>query len=290
MLECNDKSLYTGITTDVQRRFKEHSSSDKGAKYTKVKRPLKLVYVEESSNRSIASKREYAIKKLPRKKKLELIKNKENNMSKKEEFLELMSFRHACKIFDENRKISEEDINYILEVARESPSSFGMEAWKFLVITNSELQEKLKPFCWGQAQITTCSHLVVVLAGIENLKVESGVVRSQLARRDMPNEKLDGYVDLYASHLSDTLSSDENIYHWSAKQTYIASANMMSAAAFIGIDSCAIEGFEKEAVEKVLELDTTKYQVAMLLPFGYRVKEQPSQVRSAFDDVVEFIK
>ena len=211
-------------------------------------------------------------------------------MSKKEEFLKIMDFRHACKLFDERKKISDEDMHYILEVAQKSPSSFGMEAWKFLVITNDELREKLRPFCWNQPQITTCSHLVVVLAGIETLKVESGVVRSQLMRRNMPEDKLNSFIELYASHLENTLDSDENIYQWSARQTYIAAANMMNAAANIGIDSCPIEGFEKENVEKVLELDTSKFQVAMILPFGYRVNEQSQQLRSSFESVVEFIK
>ena len=211
-------------------------------------------------------------------------------MNKKEEFLEIMNFRHACKLFDETKKISDEDMHYILEVARKSPSSFGMEAWKFLVITNDALREKLRPFCWNQPQITTCSHLVIVLAGIDTLKVESGVVRSQLMRRNLPQDKLDSFIELYASHLKDTLNSDEKIYQWSARQTYIASANMMNAAATIGIDSCPIEGFEKENVEKVLELDKTKYQVAMILPFGYRVNEQSKQLRSSFESVVEFIE
>jgi nitroreductase len=211
-------------------------------------------------------------------------------MNKKEEFLKIMDFRHACKLFDEYKKISDEDIRYILEVARKSPSSFGMEAWKFLVITNDKLREELKPFCWNQPQITTCSHLVVILAGIDTLRVESGVVRSQLMRRSLPQDKLDSFIELYASHLSDTLSSDEKIYQWSARQTYIAGANMMNAAASIEIDSCPIEGFEKENIEKILKLDTTKYQVSMLLPFGYRVNEQSKQLRSNFESVVEFIK
>jgi nitroreductase len=128
------------------------------------------------------------------------------------------------------------------------------------------------------------------LAGIDTLKVESGVVRSQLMRRNLPEDKLDAFIELYASHLSYTLSSDEKIYQWSARQTYIASANMMNAGANIGIDSCPIEGFEKDNVEKVLELDTTKYQVALMLPFGYRVNEQSTQLRSSFESVVEFIK
>ena len=75
ILECSDKTLYTGIATDVERRLDEHNNSDKGAKYTRVRRPLKLVYSEESENRSSASKREYEIKQLSREKKLELIRN-----------------------------------------------------------------------------------------------------------------------------------------------------------------------------------------------------------------------
>ena len=73
ILKCADETLYTGITTDIERRVEEHNSSDKGAKYTKLRRPVELVYSEESENRSTASKREYAIKKLSRLQKLELI-------------------------------------------------------------------------------------------------------------------------------------------------------------------------------------------------------------------------
>ncbi len=204
-------------------------------------------------------------------------------------FMQAMDFRHACKVFDENKKIPDENMHFILECARKSPSSFGMEAWKFLVITNEELKAKLRPACWNQVQITSCSHLVVVLAGIESVKIESGEVEKRFARRNMPKESLNMYMDLYAKHLAHTLSSDENIYCWTARQTYIAAANMMSGAAYIGIDSCPIEGFEKEKVEEILELDTKEFQVAMLLPFGYRINPQPEQIRLLFDKVVEFI-
>ena len=73
ILKCSDDTLYTGITTDVKRRVEEHNNSDKGAKYTKLRRPVELVYSEDSQDRSSASKREYAIKQLSRLKKLELI-------------------------------------------------------------------------------------------------------------------------------------------------------------------------------------------------------------------------
>jgi len=206
------------------------------------------------------------------------------------DFTKAMNFRHACKLFDDKKIIPDDQIRYILDMGRKSPSSFGMEGWKFLVITNKELKEKLRPYCWDQPQITTCSHLVIILAAIESLKPQSGIPLQRFSRREMPKEKLDFYIDIYASHLKDTLKSDENIFCWSARQTYIAAANMMTSAAFIGIDSCPIEGFEKEKVEDILELERSKYQVSLILPFGYRVNEQPKQLRLNFDEVVEFIE
>ena len=207
----------------------------------------------------------------------------------KNKFLEAMDFRHACKIFDESKKISDEDMNFIVEMGRKSPSSFGMEPWKFLVITNEELKKKLRPFCWDQVQITSCSHLVVILAAIEAVKPESGEVLKKFSRREMPKEQLDFYMQLYTNHLQDTLSSDEKIYAWTSKQTYIALANMMTGAAYLHIDSCPIEGFEKSKVEEILNIDTKQYQLSVIVPFGYRLHERSQQLRSPYEEVVEYI-
>ena len=205
------------------------------------------------------------------------------------DFTKAMDFRHACKVFDDTKKIPDAEINFILEAGHKSPSSFGMEAWKFLVITNEALKAKLRPACWDQVQVTSCSHLVIVLAGIESVKVESGIPKKRFSRREMPQETLDFYMELYAGHLQKVLSSDENIYAWTAKQTAIAAANMMTAAAYIGVDSCPIEGFDKAQVEAILGLDTSKYQLSIVLPLGYRIDEQSTQLRLPFDEVVEFI-
>lgn len=204
-------------------------------------------------------------------------------------FEESLGFRHACKVFDDTKKISDEDIKYIMEAGRRSPSSFGMEAWKFLVITNEELKAKLRPACWDQVQITSCSHLIVILAGIESVKPESGIPEKRFARREMPQEKLDFYLKLYADHLTDTLSSDKNIYAWTSKQTAFAGANMMSAAAVKGIDSCPIEGFDRDKVEEILNIDKSKYGLSIILPVGYRINEQSTQLRLPYEEVVEFI-
>ena len=157
------------------------------------------------------------------------------------------------------------------------------------MVRGKKLKEALKPLCWNQVQLTTCSFLVVILAAIENLKPQSGVVRKRFERRDLPKERIEAYIQRYSSHLKDVLSSDEKLYCWSARQTYIALANMMNAAASIDIDSCAIEGLEKEKVEVLLGIDTKKWQLSVICTFGYRVKEPPQKVRLGFDEVVDFV-
>jgi len=207
-------------------------------------------------------------------------------------FKEAMDFRHACKVFDETKKINEKDMLFILEAGRNSPSSFGQEGWKFLVITNDELKQKIRPHCWNQPQITTCSHLVIILAAIKALKPESGIPATRFQRRDLPEDKIKTYIEVYKNHLEKTgiLDSDETLYAWSSKQCYIAAANMMTAAAVKGIDSCPIEGMDRKKVEEVLRLDTTKFQVALILPFGYRANPQPKRIRRDLDDICEFIE
>ena len=89
---------------------------------------------------------------------------KECEMNKKD-ILNAFRFRHACKEFNSDKKISDEDFNFILETARLSPSSFGIEPWEFLIVQNSEIIEKLRKNTWGgQKQLPTCSHLIVCLA------------------------------------------------------------------------------------------------------------------------------
>jgi nitroreductase len=210
-------------------------------------------------------------------------------MDKKEEFLESMKRRHACKVFDENKKISTQDLEYILEVGRLSPSSFGMEPWKFLVIQSSEVKEKLQPYCWNQAQITTCSELIVVLADIENVKPYSEYVKYMFSRRNLPQEAQEKYLNVYANHLEDTMKNKESILAWTSRQCYIAMGNMMTGASHIGIDSCPIEGFEKENVEKVLDIDTNKWQVAVIFAIGYRINPISKKLRLETKEIIEYI-
>jgi nitroreductase len=207
----------------------------------------------------------------------------------REKFFEAMQNRHACKEFDSTKKISSEDLRDILEVGRLSPSSFGMEHWEFLVVQNSDLKAKIREVCWNQVQITSCSELVIVLAKKDDLKPNTPYVKELFSRRDYPQDKIDGYLKLYESYMQDKLES-RNLFDWARAQCYIASANMMTFASFIGIDSCPIEGFERDKLEALLELNESEFQVALVLPFGFRLKEAQEKKRLSFERVVKFIK
>jgi nitroreductase len=200
----------------------------------------------------------------------------------KEELTASLHFRHACKIFN-NEKIPAADLRFILEAGRLSPSSFGMEHWNFIVVQDQTLKEQIRPLCWDQAQITSCSDLIIVTAKVD-APARKEYYEKMFSRREMPQEMLEQYLNVYQNYI-DNLHS---VYGWSTKQCYIAAANIMSYAAMIGVDSCPIEGFEKEPLEELLELNTTKEQIALLIPLGYRVNEQSQKRRLGFDEVVSF--
>ena len=211
------------------------------------------------------------------------------NTTTNKTFEEAMEFRHACKAFEQSKKISDEDIKFILNAGRISPSSYGLETSRYIVISNEALKENIKNVSYGQEQVSNCSHLVIVVASIIDAKIDSGIPRERFERLNMPKENLDFFLDMYGSYVDQHLYTDEKIYSWASKQAYIGVGNIMTAAAVRGVDSCAIEGFEKEKVEELLDLDTSKEQVALVLPLGYRVRDQREQIRLDFDKVVQFI-
>ena len=198
------------------------------------------------------------------------------------DFEKAVEFRHACKIFDESKKISKEDLDYILKTTIKSPSSFGIEGWKFLVIQNQELKEKLRPFCWNQPQITTCSELVVLLYR-KSMKSNDEYVLKSLKRRKYFEKSLAKYAEFIDSRTQDEIEC------WSRAQTYIASAYLMLSSASLGIDSCPIEGFEHQKVKDLLDFDKENYDISYMVALGYRVNPPRVLERRDFDELVEFI-
>ncbi|PEB51680.1 NAD(P)H-dependent oxidoreductase [Bacillus pseudomycoides] len=219
----------------------------------------------------------------------------------KEEILKAYHFRHACKEFDVNKKISDEDFHFILETGRLSPSSFGFEPWKFVVIQNQELRNKLLPVAWGaQKQLPTASHFIVILARKkEEMLYNSSYISNFMKNiQQLPEEVVTmkrGFYKEFQESDFQLLESDRAMFDWASKQTYIALGNMMTAAAQIGIDSCPIEGFHQEKVTAILKeegiISDDTFGVSVLAAFGYRAEEpKHNKTRQTMDKVVEWTK
>ncbi|MDO5376277.1 NAD(P)H-dependent oxidoreductase [Staphylococcus rostri] len=217
---------------------------------------------------------------------------------KRQQLLDTFNYRFASKRFDADKKIDDKDFETILETGRLSPSSLGLEPWKFLVVQDPELRQALKPISWGaQGQLDTASHFVILLAR-KNVRPESPYFQYHVREiRHMSEEMVSAMVEKTANFQRDNLrvyESDRALWDWASKQTYIPLGNMMTAAAFLGIDSCPIEGFQYENVAKVLAdrgyLDTDEFWPSVMVAFGYRDAE-PSRpkTRRPAEDVVQWI-
>lgn len=210
-------------------------------------------------------------------------------------FMEAMDFRHACKLFDDTKKISKDDFLFILEAGRKSPSSFGLEHWHFLVITNDAVKAALRPACWDQPQVTTCSHFVVLLAKKASwFEKGSPYLDASFGRRAGDNAEMLKRIEAVFENFK-AKELKPSVDDWSKMQVYLASANMMTAAAVLGIDSCPIEGFGYDLLhgallEHVGAFDSDKYNIAYAVAFGYRAKEQSRQLRLSLDEVATFVE
>ncbi|MFC3341245.1 NAD(P)H-dependent oxidoreductase [Paenibacillus abyssi] len=218
----------------------------------------------------------------------------------RQQILDALQFRHAAKEFDPDKKIPDEDFHLILEAGRLSPSSIGLEPWKFLIVQNTELREKLKKVTWGgQGQLPTASHFVIILARTAvDTKYGSEYMASHMRDvRKLPDDVIQrAFVRYKAFQENDLklLESDRTMFDWAGKQTYIALANMMTVAAQIGIDSCPIEGYDFDSVQKILDeeglLEDGHLAVSVMVAFGYRAKEPRPKTRKEMDQVVQWIK
>jgi len=212
----------------------------------------------------------------------------------RQQALEIFRRRVSTRYYDPARKISAEDFAAILDFGRLSPSSVGSEPWKFLVIQNQGLREKIKPVAWGmQATIAEASHLVILLAK-KHARYDSPFFSELMNRRGFTPEQRAAALERYRSfQIHDIAIADDEraLFDWASKQSYIALANMLTGAAMLGIDSCPIEGMNYAAVEHILAqaglLDPAEYGVSVAATFGYRARDiQPKPRRDAAETVV----
>ena len=217
-------------------------------------------------------------------------------MMNREEVVALQHQRYATKKFDPARRISDEDWASLVEVGRLAPSSLGFEPWKMLLLNNEEMKQDLKSMAWGAvSMLDGASHFVIYLArkGVNYETPYIEKLMQEVRHRSYDPESAYAHRIKSFQESDFKLNDERSLFDWASKQTYIQMANMMNAAVLMGMDSCPIEGFDKDKVEAYLEskgvLDTSEFGVSVMCAFGYRNEEIKPKVRWNTESIYEVI-
>ena len=207
-----------------------------------------------------------------------------------EEILKQLHWRYATKKFDATQTIPDDLWKTLEQSLVLAPSSFGLQAWKFFVVRDPEVRQKLVEHSWGQTQVAEASHVVVFTI---KKNVDAAYVDHYIARmsevQGTPIDVLQGFANVVKGFL-DRMSPEE-IDIWTAKQAYIALGQFMTTAAMLNIDTCPMEGIIPAKYDEVLGLDG--YATKVVCPAGYRAADDKSaarpKVRFPTEEVVQYI-
>jgi nitroreductase/dihydropteridine reductase len=208
------------------------------------------------------------------------------------ELLDKLKWRYATKAMNGD-KIPQEKIDNILEAISLAPTSSGLQPFEVFVITNQEVKETIKPVAWNQSVITDCSHLLV-FAAWDTYTADRINKMFDLTNtvRGFENEGWENYRQMLLASYPQK-DAEENFNH-AAKQAYIAFSQAITAAAFQGIDTTPLEGFDPAAVDKILGLEAKGLKSCVMLPLGYRDADNDwlsklKKVRKSKEDLVTVI-
>ncbi|MGE8555202.1 MAG: NAD(P)H-dependent oxidoreductase [Chryseobacterium jejuense] len=206
-------------------------------------------------------------------------------------YLEALSRRYSVKKFN-NQIIPQETLHNILESGKLSASSLGLQPYKIIIVESEDMKQKLIPAFYNPSQISTCSHLVVIVSkkNIEENYIQ-GYFKHISEVRETPLEKLDPFKNSINQHINQ--KTQDEIFNWAEKQSYIVLANLMYAAAIENIDSCPMEGFRQDLIEEILNINPETEKVTVTLALGYRSEEDYFQhmkkVRKPNEKLFKFI-
>ncbi|MCF8275613.1 MAG: nitroreductase family protein [Flavobacteriales bacterium] len=209
------------------------------------------------------------------------------------ELIEKLKWRYATKAMN-GQTVPEEKIENIIEAISLAPTSSGLQPFEVLVITNQEVKEKIRPVAWGQSVIRDCSHLLVFAAWdtytADRINKQFDLVNTI---REFENKGWENYRQLLLGTYPQK-DAEVNFNH-AAKQAYIAFSMAIAAAAFQGVDSTPIEGFDPAAVDEILGLRAKGLRSCVMLPLGYRNAEKDwlvnlKKVRKSRADLITEIK
>jgi nitroreductase len=206
------------------------------------------------------------------------------------QLLERLNWRYATKQFDPSRKIAPEDWAALEDALVLSPSSGGLQPWKFVVITDPDVRTRLTPVSYGQAQINDASHLVVFAAKTNFSEADVDAHIKHLSEvQGAPVEALAPYRGMLLGGIVQAM--DEAARNaWARNQAYIALGNLLTSAALLGIDACPMEGFDRAKYDELLGLKAKGLASAVIATLGYRLSTDKnataSKVRFPKDQVV----
>jgi nitroreductase len=185
------------------------------------------------------------------------------------DLIERMNWRYAAKKMDPTKKVPEEKVNRILEAARLAPTSSGLQPYEILVVTNSELRERIKPVSWNQGQVTDCSHLLVFAAWDDYTPERINMMFDLI--NTVRGFKNDGWENYRQQILAGYPPRGPEVNHQhAARQAYMGLMAAMMAAAFEEVDCTPMEGFDPPAVDEILKLSERSLRSVVMLPLGYR--------------------
>jgi nitroreductase len=186
-----------------------------------------------------------------------------------DQLLASLRWRYATKKFDPSRKIPAATWDALEESLVLTPSSFGLQPWKFLVIEDPGVRANLAKESWNQPQVTQASHYVVLTARTD---LDSSDIDAWIARMaEVQNSEtealgpLKGMIEGFAQAMS-----HETRHAWNVRQAYIALGQLMASAAVMGIDACPMEGISTAGYDQLLGLEGSGYATAVGCALGYR--------------------
>ena len=208
------------------------------------------------------------------------------------ELLDKLNWRYAAKAMN-GEKVSQDKIDNIIEAARLAPTSSGLQPFEIIVVKNQAIKEEIKPVAWNQSMITDCSHLLVFVAW--DTYTEGRINKMFDLTNEVRGFKNEGWENYRQMLLGSYPQKDaeENFNH-TAKQAYIALGTAIIAAAYEGVDTTPIEGFDPAAVDKILGLREKGLRSVVMLPVGYRDTDTDwlvnlKKVRKSTEDLVTVI-
>lgn len=194
-----------------------------------------------------------------------------------QEHLEALNWRYATKKFDASKHLTEAQLAHLLEAVRLSPSSYGLQPYRILVISDPEVRQQIQAASWNQRQVTEASHLLVFAHRTDfGPELIDSYLEAVAETRGTGLEALAGYGDFMKSKLLGL--APEQKATWTARQAYIALGTLLSAAAEFQIDVCPMEGFEPSRVNQILGLDAQHLSAVVMAPIGFRSAEDPTQL------------